>query len=87
MRVLRFYWIDRAGRICHAAEEVECSDDADALAKAAAMLDTRGKYPSIEIWDRDRPVGKVSAAGTGNMAGLQCHGDASRSAGAGAYGR
>ena len=82
MRVLRFYWIDRAGTICRAAEEVECSDDADALAKAAAMLETRGEYPSIEIWDRARPVGKVSAPATGNLGGQLCRSDASRWAGA-----
>jgi hypothetical protein len=66
MPFMRFYRINPDGRISTPAEEIECVDDAEALALADAMLVQVPGDGTIEIWDRARCVGKVSAAPPGD---------------------
>ncbi|HET6621587.1 MAG TPA: hypothetical protein VFG64_16745 [Dongiaceae bacterium] len=49
MQSYRFYLLD-AGEHIKAVETIECADDAAAAAKAAALLEERTSFASIEVW-------------------------------------
>jgi hypothetical protein len=58
----RVYLLDvRNGFV--ASDDLSCGTDEEALARAADLL---GDYPSAEVWDRVRFVGKVVAS-SGNV--------------------
>lgn len=52
MREYRFYVLDAEGHVFGPAQITGCSDDDDAIQKAAELLDKR----AIEIWDGPRRV-------------------------------
>jgi hypothetical protein len=60
MATLRFYRIDRNGRIRRPPDILECAGDADALARAAERLTNDSDSSAIEIWDQARLLGVVS---------------------------
>lgn len=62
MATMRFYWIDPENRIHRPAEEVDCRDDADAVAKAAAGVTEGPAGWGIEVWDHARLVAKLPPA-------------------------
>lgn len=63
--IMRFYWLDQDDHIRAPSEEVECADDADALDKAAEKIKAAQNAAAIEVWDRARRVGKVTASAAG----------------------
>jgi hypothetical protein len=62
MPFMRFYRINPNGHITAPAEEFECTDDAEAMAKATALLVDMPPNGAVEVWERARFVGKVPAA-------------------------
>jgi hypothetical protein len=38
---------------------LECADDADALAKATALLEVKSEYQAVEIWTGKRSLGLI----------------------------
>jgi hypothetical protein len=38
---------------------LECADDADALAKATALLEVMSEYQAIDIWSGKRSLGLI----------------------------
>lgn len=57
MKNYRIYYFDGASKIVR-AEWLEASDDADAIAAAKQV----NGCVRIEVWDRDRLVGRTAAA-------------------------
>lgn len=46
-----------------AVEVLRCPDDAEAMVRAADLLDAKPGHESVEIWDRSRLVGRVVRRG------------------------
>jgi hypothetical protein len=51
----RIYRLDERGRFA-SSDDVSCTSDQDALARATTMLSC---YPKAEVWERTRFVGTV----------------------------
>ena len=49
MQAYRFYFLDTDDHI-QAVETITCADNAAAKLKAAALLDERPNFASIEVW-------------------------------------
>lgn len=58
MSYYRIYGLNPAGHITF-GDHFECRDDSHAVEIARGML---LRFPAVEIWQRDRRIGTVSAA-------------------------
>jgi hypothetical protein len=47
------------GESIRAVEILDCADDADAISRAAALLQARPEHQNIEIWEGPRMVARV----------------------------
>ncbi|MDA8250023.1 MAG: hypothetical protein M0Z28_12715 [Rhodospirillales bacterium] len=64
MTPYRVYMLDRHNRIC-AAQDIDCADDAEAVAQAARLARGEG----VEVWSEARLVGRLGPAAGATPAG------------------
>ena len=63
MALVRMYQVDSQGHIHQPAREIDCDDDAAAVARARTMIAETPVGWSIEIWDRARRVAILPVPG------------------------
>lgn len=59
MASYRIYWFGADNHIS-AAQNIECSSDEEARAKAKDLI---GEFPAAEVWNGPRRVARLSAQG------------------------
>ena len=47
------------GESIHAVQMLECSDDAEVVLKAVAVLKSRPEHQNAEVWDGQRIVARI----------------------------